>query len=55
MVYELLVSGSSLGEFNSKEEAEAFAERRIEAMKTFCGCKYIMPYEIKEKWGFNHA
>ena len=53
MLYEVRFNGSSSIEFRTREEAEAFKNRHVEAMKTYAGDKYLNDIEIIEKWGFN--
>lgn len=47
MVYTLVSEGRSFGDFKTREEAEQFAQARLEALKIFAG-EYYFPYEIIE-------
>ena len=55
MLYEVIYDGCSGIEFNTRAEAEAYKQERIEAIKNLFGDKYLTDIKIVEKWGFNNG
>lgn len=55
MLWEVIYDGCSGIEFNTRAEAEAYKQERIEAIKNLFGDKYLTEIKIVEKWGFNNG